>query len=215
MRWRAGLCLTSAVPADDPAAMLRQMVSTMSLAEQKHLLDTLLHHHADATLAGLRESRLPVLRRKPRRIRGFQVRLDLRHAKPSVWRRLILPGDLNGGFRSPSTYPPGTVVKDRGRSGRVGGVRNTRSRVNQRESGARPLRHRLRRPAVRGSCREYRRGGVVGEDGPTPSTHGPVAPHRPGGDAKIRSMACARPRRPPAVPTGRPQWAVSRCSGLG
>lgn len=82
------------MPADDPAAMVRQMMSTMSLAEQRELLDALLQHQADTFLAGLREPRLPVLRSKPRRVRGFQVRLDLQHVKPPVWRRLIVPGDL-------------------------------------------------------------------------------------------------------------------------
>lgn len=32
--------------------------------------------------------------RKPRKVRGFQFRIDLLHVKPPIWRRLILPGDL-------------------------------------------------------------------------------------------------------------------------
>ncbi|MBZ2195371.1 plasmid pRiA4b ORF-3 family protein [Ruania sp. N2-46] len=36
----------------------------------------------------------PVLPEAPTGVRGFRVRLDLRDAKPPVWRRLELPGDL-------------------------------------------------------------------------------------------------------------------------
>lgn len=86
-------CLTSVV-TDDPIAMVQRLLSTMSPAEQLELLDSLRNQAAHIMRAGLREPQLPTLRRKPRRVRGFRVRLDLRYAKPPVWRRLILPGDL-------------------------------------------------------------------------------------------------------------------------
>ncbi len=62
----------------------------MSPAGQRELLDTLLGQtaiEADQSLA-------PTLRRKPRKVRGFKIRMDLLHVKPPIWRRLILPGDL-------------------------------------------------------------------------------------------------------------------------
>ena len=36
----------------------------------------------------------PEVRAVPEQVRGFRVRLDLMYAKPPVWRRLDLPGDL-------------------------------------------------------------------------------------------------------------------------
>jgi hypothetical protein len=42
----------------------------------------------------LSHPKLPTLLRKPRRVRGFQVRIDLLGVKPPIWRRLILPGNL-------------------------------------------------------------------------------------------------------------------------
>ena len=45
-------------------------------------------------LAGLFEERTPEVRTAPERVRGFRVRVDLLDAKPPIWRRLVLPGDL-------------------------------------------------------------------------------------------------------------------------
>jgi len=36
----------------------------------------------------------PQLRPVPKRVQGFRIRLDLRHTKPPVWRRLEVPGDI-------------------------------------------------------------------------------------------------------------------------
>lgn len=82
------------MPDDDPAAKIRQSLSTMSAAEQKDLLDFVLAQRRDAFEAALREPPLPTLRPTPRRIRGFRIRLDLLGVKPPVWRRLIVAGDL-------------------------------------------------------------------------------------------------------------------------
>lgn len=40
------------------------------------------------------EEPTPKVRPVPKRVRGFRVRVDLMYAKPPVWRRLVLPGDL-------------------------------------------------------------------------------------------------------------------------
>ncbi|HTW18094.1 MAG TPA: plasmid pRiA4b ORF-3 family protein [Nocardioides sp.] len=45
-------------------------------------------------LDGLKGDQAPTLLPTPPEVRGFRVRLDLRGAKPPVWRRLELPGDL-------------------------------------------------------------------------------------------------------------------------
>jgi hypothetical protein len=69
----------------------------MSLPEQRELMATLLDQRSAAWLSDLRAPRTPTLLRKPRKVRGFQVRLDLRFTKPPAWRRLLLPGDLTLG----------------------------------------------------------------------------------------------------------------------
>jgi len=79
------------MPTDD--ALLR-LVPSMSADEQRALVDSLLQRSADSFLAELRRPKVPTLRRKPRKVRGFQVRVDLLHVKPPIWRRLVLPGDL-------------------------------------------------------------------------------------------------------------------------
>src|SRR5437016_612339 len=66
----------------------------MSLQEQRELMATLLDQRSAAWLGDLRAPRTPTPLHKPGKVRGFQVRLDLRYAKPPVWRRLVLPGDL-------------------------------------------------------------------------------------------------------------------------
>lgn len=43
---------------------------------------------------GMLEERMPEVREAPEQVRGFRVRVDLMYAKPPIWRRLDLPGDL-------------------------------------------------------------------------------------------------------------------------
>lgn len=88
------MCFTRSVPSDDPAELINRLVSGMSLQEQRELMATLLDQRTATWLSDLRAPPTPTLLRKPRKVRGFQVRLDLRFAKPPVWRRLVLPGDL-------------------------------------------------------------------------------------------------------------------------
>lgn len=66
----------------------------MSPAEQRDLLQSLLGFGNASMLAGPGRAEVPTLRRTPRTVRGFQVRVDLRYVKPPIWRRLVLPGDL-------------------------------------------------------------------------------------------------------------------------
>lgn len=66
----------------------------MSLAEQRELLENLLARGAAGGITEPPGAELPTLLRKPRKVRGFQVRIDLLQVKPPIWRRLILPGDL-------------------------------------------------------------------------------------------------------------------------
>ena len=65
----------------------------MSPAEQRELLENLLAQRASRFTAPL-PPELPTLLRKPRKVPGVQVRIDLLQVKPPIWRRLILPGDL-------------------------------------------------------------------------------------------------------------------------
>jgi len=71
-----------------------RLVSSLTLSEQKALIEALMQRRAAEVLGDLYRPQDPSVRRAPRRVRGFQVRLDLRQAKPPIWRRLILPGDL-------------------------------------------------------------------------------------------------------------------------
>jgi len=81
------------VPTDDEKAAVLRLVSSMSPAEQRELLENLLAQRASRFTAPL-PPELPTLLRKPRKVPGVQVRIDLLQVKPPIWRRLILPGDL-------------------------------------------------------------------------------------------------------------------------
>lgn len=58
------------------------------------LLQTLMANAGPDTFAGMFDEPTPEVRVAPERVRGFRVRVDLMYAKPPVWRRLDLPGDL-------------------------------------------------------------------------------------------------------------------------
>lgn len=87
------MCLTRAVTKDKARDTALRLVSSMTPAEQRDLLDRLTGQGIGEFMFD-RHSQTPTLRRKPRRVRGFQVRIDLLQVKPPIWRRLILPGDL-------------------------------------------------------------------------------------------------------------------------
>ena len=81
------------MPTDETQAAVLRPVSSMSPAEQRELLDSLLDRSATAGSVDLFQPKPPTLLRTPRKARGFQVRIDLLHVRPPIWRRLILPGD--------------------------------------------------------------------------------------------------------------------------
>src|SRR3954453_6757288 len=62
--------------------------------ENRALLDALMSGHVASIFEKLQVDEEPTLRPIPTDPRGLRVRLDLHGAKPPVWRRLELPGDL-------------------------------------------------------------------------------------------------------------------------
>ena len=77
----------------DPQRLARQLVAAATPEEQRALLESLLSGRGTRFMEGFREPE-PVVRPAPSEVRGFRVRLDLRHTRPPVWRRLELSGDL-------------------------------------------------------------------------------------------------------------------------
>ncbi|MCR1785398.1 plasmid pRiA4b ORF-3 family protein [Nocardioides carbamazepini] len=63
-------------------------------AEGKALLDALMNGQVTSIFEKLERDERPDLLPVPERPRGYRVRLDLHGAKPPIWRRLELPGDL-------------------------------------------------------------------------------------------------------------------------
>ncbi|WP_201791312.1 plasmid pRiA4b ORF-3 family protein [Aeromicrobium sp. PE09-221] len=82
------------MPTDETQDAVLRLVSSMSPAEQRELLDSLLGRDPIDMFFELSQPKPPTLLRKPHKVRGFQVRIDLLGVKPPIWRRLILPGDL-------------------------------------------------------------------------------------------------------------------------
>ena len=63
--------------------------------ENRALLDALMGGQVPGIFERLERDQAPTLLPIPTEVRGFRVRLDLHGAKPPVWRRLELPGDLS------------------------------------------------------------------------------------------------------------------------
>ncbi|MFD9664140.1 plasmid pRiA4b ORF-3 family protein [Rhodococcus sp. NPDC059968] len=80
--------------SDDLRRLAEQLIAELTPQQQQTFLAAV---GADRSMASV-ESALrvpdPTVGDAPTRIRGFRVRLDLVGAKPPVWRRLELPGDL-------------------------------------------------------------------------------------------------------------------------
>lgn len=66
----------------------------MSPAQQRSLLAAILGGGSGALTGSAFEQPEPEIRAAPTQVRGFRIRLDLIGAKPPVWRRLELPGDV-------------------------------------------------------------------------------------------------------------------------
>ena len=58
------------------------------------LLQKLMANAGSGMFAGMVGEPMPEVWEVPERARGFRVRVDLMYAKPPIWRRLDLPGDL-------------------------------------------------------------------------------------------------------------------------
>lgn len=78
----------------DVEALVKQLLAGATPEEGRALRDGLLSGQVSSIFEKLHTDQAPVLRPVPTEVRGFRVRLDLRGAKPPVWRRLDLPGDL-------------------------------------------------------------------------------------------------------------------------
>jgi hypothetical protein len=78
----------------DVESLAKQLVAGGTPQERRAFLDAVLSGRVSSLLEGLDSSAEPALRPPPPEVAGFRVRLDLHGAKPPVWRRLELPGNL-------------------------------------------------------------------------------------------------------------------------
>jgi hypothetical protein len=78
----------------DVHRLAQQLMAGASTEEQRALLDALMSGRVASIFEKLQVDQEPALRPIPVDVRGFKVRLDLHGAKPPIWRRLELPGDL-------------------------------------------------------------------------------------------------------------------------
>lgn len=74
--------------------LVKQLVAGASPEESTALLEALMSGQVTSILERLQREEAPTLLPVPDRVLGFRVRLDLHGAKPPMWRRLELPGDL-------------------------------------------------------------------------------------------------------------------------
>lgn len=79
----------------DVQHLVKQLMSGASPEENRALLDALMSGQVSSIFEKLKRDESPTLLPVPTEVRGFRVRLDLHGAKPPVWRRLELPGDLS------------------------------------------------------------------------------------------------------------------------
>lgn len=86
--------MTGQFDPPDLQMLAKQLMAGAGPAETKALLDALMSGQVTSIFERLNARAEPTLRPVPEEARGFRVRLDLRGAKPPVWRRLELPGDL-------------------------------------------------------------------------------------------------------------------------
>ncbi len=79
----------------DVEHLVKQLMAGASPEENRALLDALMSGQVTSILEKLKHDEAPTLLPAPTEVRGFRVRLDLHGAKPPVWRRLELAGDLS------------------------------------------------------------------------------------------------------------------------
>jgi hypothetical protein len=78
----------------DVQHLVKQLMAGATPQENRALLDALMSGQVSSIFEKLKRDQAPTLLPIPTEVRGFRVRLDLHGAKPPVWRRLELPGDL-------------------------------------------------------------------------------------------------------------------------
>lgn len=78
----------------DVQELVKQLTAGDSREENRALLEALLSGQVASIFEKLQVDQQPTLHPAPREARGYRVRLDLHGARPPVWRRLELPGDL-------------------------------------------------------------------------------------------------------------------------
>ena len=78
----------------DVQDLVKQLMAGASPEENRALLDALMSGQVSSIFEKRKRDQAPTLLPIPTEVRGFRVRLDLHGAKPPVWRRLELPGDL-------------------------------------------------------------------------------------------------------------------------
>jgi hypothetical protein len=78
----------------DVQELVKRLMAGHSTEENQALLEALLGGQVSSIFERLQADQEPTLHPVPAEVRGYRVRLDLRGAKPPVWRRLELPGDL-------------------------------------------------------------------------------------------------------------------------
>ncbi len=74
--------------------LVKQLIAGADPEDNNALLDALLSGHVSSIFEKLQIDQLPTLRPVPTKVHGYRVRLDLHGARPPVWRRLELPGNL-------------------------------------------------------------------------------------------------------------------------
>ncbi len=74
--------------------LVNQLIAGTDPRNNQALLDALLSGQVTSIFEKLQVDQKPTLRPVPTEVRGYRVRLDLHGARPPVWRRLELPGDL-------------------------------------------------------------------------------------------------------------------------
>lgn len=86
--------MTGQFDPPDLQNLVKQLMTGASPEANKALLEALMSGQVSSIFEKLKRDEAPTLLPIPTEVRGFRVRLDLHGAKPPIWRRLELPGDL-------------------------------------------------------------------------------------------------------------------------
>jgi len=78
----------------DVQQLAKQLMAGATPEQHRALLDALMSGQVSSIFEKFERDQAPTLLPIPAEVRGFRVRLDLHGAKPPIWRRLELPGDL-------------------------------------------------------------------------------------------------------------------------